>query len=268
MSDQITSVDLNKIKELIDKKNNKGNKLGDKFFSPQDGDNLVRILPLNDNSGLFFKETGEHNLDGKRHYCPKLTKGSKCPICETVRELYNTNAPEKIAYAKSIKARKKYYSNVIVRGKEEEGPKIWGYGVKIYEKILSFFADEDFGDITDVKTGFDFKVTREQKDGFPNYDNSRPKPKSSPLSANPEDVVKWFNGQHNLNEMVDGKLLSYSDLKKAMLGEAIGEADDEKIVAAAKKEVAAAPQVEEETPADDLASIMEEARQLGKKKAL
>ena len=51
--------------------------------------------------------------------------------------------------------RKRYYSPIIVRGKETEGVKIWSYGKTAYETILGYVLDPDYGDITDPETGTD-----------------------------------------------------------------------------------------------------------------
>ena len=52
-------------------------------------------------------------------------------------------------------ARKRYYSPILVRGKESEGVKVWAYGKQAYENLLGLVLDPDYGDITDPETGTD-----------------------------------------------------------------------------------------------------------------
>ena len=42
--------------------------------------------------------------------------------------------------------------SVIVRGKESEGVKFWGFGKTVYQELLGVIADPDYGDITDFFT--------------------------------------------------------------------------------------------------------------------
>ena len=38
---------------------------------------------------------------------------------------------------------------MVVRGREDEGVKIYGYGKRAYENLLGYILDPDYGDITD-----------------------------------------------------------------------------------------------------------------------
>ena len=40
---------------------------------------------------------------------------------------------------------------ILVRGQEGEGIKFWGFGKTVYQEILGYIADPDYGDITDPK---------------------------------------------------------------------------------------------------------------------
>ena len=47
------------------------------------------------------------------------------------------------------------YVPIIVRGKEEEGVKFWGFGVQVYEQLMAALNEPDYGDITDLVNGYD-----------------------------------------------------------------------------------------------------------------
>ena len=47
----------------------------------------------------------------------------------------------------------------MVRGREDEGIKIYGYGKRAYENLLAYILDPDYGDITDTLEGTDIALT-------------------------------------------------------------------------------------------------------------
>ena len=92
--------------------------------------------------------------------------------------------------AKNLFVRQRFFSPVIVRGEEEQGVRIWGYGKTIYETLLGLVLNPDYGDITEVETGVDFTLTYtlpKTKGAFPKTDLV-PKRKSSPLAPKKEIV--------------------------------------------------------------------------------
>ena len=47
---------------------------------------------------------------------------------------------------------------VLVRGQEGEGVKFWGFGKTVYQEILGYITDPDYGDITDPTNGRDLTI--------------------------------------------------------------------------------------------------------------
>ena len=128
-------------------------------WKPEQGDQTIRILPTKD--GDPFKEFHFHYNIGKNPgiMCPKRNYNEECPICDFASKLWKegvvNNDDTAKREAKKLFVRKRYYSPIIVRGKESEGVKIWAYGKQAYETILGYVCDPDYGDITDVETGTD-----------------------------------------------------------------------------------------------------------------
>lgn len=190
-----------------------------KFFMMEVGTSVVRILPAKEESQDFYAETAIHRIDGKNHHCPRV-KGNKCPACDTYYDLWNQinrigktseKGRELIKVAKSIKSRKRFYLNAVDR--QEGTVKILSVGQKLFGKILDCFLDEDYGDITDLKEGWDFKIIKEIVDDFPNYDKSAPRPKQSPVGTDAESA-KYLDELHDIHGLV--KVASYDDLKLMM----------------------------------------------------
>ena len=142
---------------------NKGNG-NSVFFRPDDGDTDIRIVPAPDGDPL--KEMFFHYNVGNHQggiMCPKRNFGERCPICDFAsslwREAADNNDEESKKLAKSLFVRTRYFSPVVVRGREEEGIKVYGYGKTAYELLLGYILDPEYGDITDINEGTDITLT-------------------------------------------------------------------------------------------------------------
>jgi hypothetical protein len=47
----------------------------------------------------------------------------------------------------------------MVRGEEDKGVRIWGYGKTAYENLLTLVLNPEYGDITDTEAGTDLTLT-------------------------------------------------------------------------------------------------------------
>jgi hypothetical protein len=127
----------------------------DNFWRPQDGEQCIRIVPTSD--GDPFKDFWFHYNVGNNpgFLSPKKNFGEDDPLNDFVRKLFNEGTEESIKMAKSLMARQRFFSPVLVRGEEEKGVRIWGYGKMVYEQLLNLVLNPEYGDITDTETGTD-----------------------------------------------------------------------------------------------------------------
>ena len=134
------------------------------FFKPEEGDTTIRIVPSPDGDPLkemfFHYNVGNHKGG---ILCPKRNFGERCPICDFASNLWregvDTNDEESKKLAKGLFVRNRYFSPIVVRGKEDEGVKVYAYGKTAYEMLLGYILDPDYGDITDEASGTDIKLT-------------------------------------------------------------------------------------------------------------
>ena len=134
------------------------------WFKPDEGDTDIRIVPTNDGDPLkemfFHYNVGDHRGG---ILCPKRNFGENCPICEFASSLWregsDKNDEESKKLAKSLFVRTRYFSPVVVRGREEEGIKVYGYGKQAYELLLGYILDPEYGDVTDIQEGTDITLT-------------------------------------------------------------------------------------------------------------
>jgi len=183
------------------------------FMQIAEGTNLVRILPGKDEDTLFYAETKIHrvpdeNGNVKNVHCRKM-HGEPCPLCDAYFSLWKEpNKDEDLA--RQIKPRARYYMNVVDR--ETGDVKILSIGVILFKKIIAAMLDEDFGDITDLQAGHDFKIVKIMEGQWPKYDQSQPRPKSTETGSKAE-IAAWMESLHDIHALV--KLEDYEDVKTA-----------------------------------------------------
>ena len=152
------AIDIKKMQAKLQNLQNRGKDKASSFWRPQDGTQTVRILPLSDGdpfpSYYFHYNVGE----ASGFLCPKQNFGDSCPVCDFSKKLYKEGDEGSVKMAKDLTARQRFFSAVLVRGNESEGPKIWGYGKKVYETLLNLVLNPEYGDITDTDSGTDLDL--------------------------------------------------------------------------------------------------------------
>jgi len=189
------------------------------FWKPKLGTQIVRIVPRKENRDYPFVEVSFHqyNVFKKSVYCLDVF-GEEDPVLQYRKELYNEGTPEAKDLAKKIAPRTKYFAQVVVRGEEDMGTRLWEFNKTTYEKLLSIMANEDFGDVTDIIDGTDLTIEG-YKDtvaiGKKNVEyiavNVTPKRRTSPLSENAEQAKSFLENQNNILEVY--KKFTYDEIK-------------------------------------------------------
>ena len=151
------AINMEKMKQKLENLQGNGNKKS-AFWRPQDGEQVIRIVPTPD--GDPFKEYWFHyNLGNNPGFLsPKKNFGEDCPLDNYVRDLYRQGDDDSVKMAKNLSARQRFFSPVIVRGEEEEGVRIWGFGKMAYQELLNLVLNPDYGDITDTDEGTDLVI--------------------------------------------------------------------------------------------------------------
>jgi hypothetical protein len=106
------------------------------------------------------------------------------------------------------------YVPVIIRGKESEGVKFWGFGKTIYTELLSIISDADYGDITDLMNGRDIDVEFTPAEGgaYPKT-AIRVKPNTQPATDDKSIAEKIMN-QPQITDLFPEP--TYEELEKAL----------------------------------------------------
>jgi hypothetical protein len=130
-----------------------------------------RILPPHVDAPSWFREYKEHKLrpEGKfgTYTCPKSTGDKPCPVCEEGTRLYDEKTEVSILAAKSLYAGKAYLYNAYVYNSPDgkglkDGIVVLKSGVKVFKQLMEYDNDPagDWGNISDLKNGIDFRIER------------------------------------------------------------------------------------------------------------
>ena len=219
------AIDLKKLREKYEEldKTNEGGSNDSPYVKLKDGDNNVRLLPGLDGQE-WYAETAIHRIpqDGqkwdKNVHCRRI-HGEECPICDVYYQLWDgindgssddPDADKKLA--SKIKARSRYYINVINKEEDDNPVQILSVGVKLFKSMVGVMMDEDFEDITDLETGNDYKIVKKEVEGYPNYDQSRPRPAKSKALDSKKAVAEAMDSLNDIQSLV--RLEDYSETKR------------------------------------------------------
>ena len=210
-------MDLNAIKnKLTQLQSTTSNK--DNFWKPEPGNQVVRIVPYKHNKDNPFIELYFHyNLGNNKTYMSPVSFGRPDPVEEFANKLKSTGNKDEWIQGKRLEPKMRTFVPVVVRGREDEGVKFWGFGKTVYQELLGVIADPDYGDITDPTTGRDVGIERQTPAEAGNqYGKTtvRVKPNQTPITENATLLESIFENQSDLTELYTEP--TYDDLKEAL----------------------------------------------------
>lgn len=177
---------------------------GGSFFTIKEGTSRLRLLPVGDEKEFAIEATYFYLEPDIKGVVSPATFGGKCAIMEAYNELSQSKDPDDRELAKKLKPQRKYFAPA-VRFKDDKGKELDGDGVKLvimtsgqYQDLIDLFLDDDeAGDFTDPKNGYDIKFSRVGKTKMDTEYSIRPcKPTLLPKSISkdgpfdPEEMLK------------------------------------------------------------------------------
>ena len=210
-------MDMNAIKNRLNQLQSTTTK-SENFWKPEPGKQVVRIVPYKHNKDNPFIELFFHyNLGNNKTYMSPASFGRPDPVAEFADKLKSTGNKEEWIQGKRLEPKMRTFVPVIVRGKESEGVKFWGFGKTVYQELLGVIADPDYGDITDATNGRDIGIERQTPAEAGNqYGKTtvRVKPNQTAMTEDSELMESLLNNQADLTELYTEP--SYDDLKDAL----------------------------------------------------
>jgi len=220
------AINLDKIRERKEALENRGSSRSN-FWRPEDGEQTIRIVPTTD--GDPFKDFWFHyNLGENAGFLsPKKNFGEDDPLDNFVRKLFNEGTEDSIKMAKNLMARQRFFAPVVVRGEEDSGVRVWGFGKMVYEQLLNLVLNPEYGDITDPETGTDLVLHYGKPAGaqFPQT-KLTPRRRSTLLTEDDTVAATWLESvpefealferksAEEVGAMLDAYLLDESDAEE------------------------------------------------------
>lgn len=207
------AIDLSAIRKKLNQLNGQSSKKNVMWRPEENSEVTIRLLAYPDNDGQPFKELMfYYNIGSNPGILAPYQFGKPDPFQELITKLRDEGSKETYDLAKKIYPKMRCYAPVIVRGEEEKGVRLWAFGKMVYQSLLNYMLDEDYGDITDPHSGRDIRVTCMKTPGK-SYASTevRPRGKDSPLSENSDTAKKWLDNIPSVDDMFE--LKSYEELE-------------------------------------------------------
>ena len=189
------------------------------LWKPTPGKHQIRLVPYKFNEENPFIELYFHYNINNKSYLSPMSFGRPDPIVEFAVKLKRMGDKEDWKAAKKMEPKLRTFVPVLVRGEEGEGVRFWGFGKTVYQEILGYMADPDYGDITDPTIGRDITVeivsAEDSGTSYP-VTTIRVKPKETPLVESAEDTKKFLTNQMEITDLYQE--LTYSELKSVLEG--------------------------------------------------
>lgn len=190
------------------------------YWKPrEEGKYQIRIVPSKLNPKDPFQEVFLHYGFAKFPIYALNNWGEKDPIVEFAKKLRTTNESENWSLAKKVDPKMRIFAQVVVRGEEDKGVRLWEFGKQVYQQLLMIADDEDYGDFTDINDGFDFTVEAVMGDVAGRRalkSTIRPKRKSTPLSKDADQVKEWLENQNNVLDLQKRFKKDFDSLKEIL----------------------------------------------------
>ena len=178
-----------KLVKEVEKMNNTGGGADDRLWKPEldktgNGYAVIRFLPSPEGEEIPWAIMYSHAFQGPGGWYIEnslTTTGSKDPVSEHNRELWNSGNESDKDVVRRQKRKLSYYANIYVV-KDPTNPAnegkvfLYKFGNKIFDKVMESmqpeFEDESPINPFDFWQGANFKLKIVKKDGYWNYDKS------------------------------------------------------------------------------------------------
>ena len=191
-------------------------KTADSLWKPSVGKHQLRLVPYKFNKEIPFIELYFHYNINNKSYLSPASFGRPDPIVEFADKLKRMGGKDDYREAKKMEPKLRTFVPVIVRGLEHEGVKFWGFGKTVYQELLGYFADPDYGDLSHPLNGRDIVVDYTAPEGGASYPTTtiRVKPNSTKLHDEDSKIRELLENQKDITTIYSE--LSYDELKKIL----------------------------------------------------
>ena len=208
------AIDMSAIRKKLNQLSGQNSKKNSMWRPEEGSETTVRLIAYPNNDGQPFKELMfYYNIGNNPGLLSPYQFSKPDPIQELITKLRDEGSKESYELAKKLYPKMRCYAPVIVRGEEEKGVRLWAFGKQVYQTLLNYMLDEDYGDITDPHEGRDVRITCTKQPGkMWTTTEVRPRGKDSPLSEDNKKSKQWLDNIPDVNDLFE--LKSYEELER------------------------------------------------------
>ena len=208
------AIDLAAIRKKLGQLSGQNSKKNTMWRPEEGSETTVRLLAYPNNDGQPFKELMfYYNIGNNPGLLAPYQFDKPDPIQELITKLRDEGSKESYELAKKLYPKMRCYAPVVVRGEEERGVRLWAFGKTVYQTLLNYMLDEDYGDITDPHEGRDVRISCQKNPGQQwATTDVRPRGKDSPLSEDSSKSKQWLDNIPDVNDLFE--LKTYEELER------------------------------------------------------
>jgi hypothetical protein len=208
------AIDLAAIRKKLNQLSGQNSRKNSMWRPEEGSETTVRLLAYPDNDGQPFKELMfYYNIGNNPGLLAPYQFGNPDPIQELITKLRDEGSKESYELAKKLYPKMRCYAPVVIRGEEDKGVRLWAFGKQVYQTLLNYMLDEDYGDVTDPLEGRDVRITCSKAPGQQwATTDVRPRGKDTPLSEDQQTSKKWLDNIPDVNDMFSAK--TYEELER------------------------------------------------------
>lgn len=152
-------MNIEKIKQKLEQYQASSTQSSKNIWKAPSGKSQIRLVEYKHNKETPFVELYFHFNLKKIPVLSPMSYGEPDPIVEFSNKLKKTGSKEDFLLARKLEPKLRIFAPIVVRGAENEGIKIWGFGKTVANELMGFIIDPDYGNIADTINGRDIVVT-------------------------------------------------------------------------------------------------------------
>lgn len=200
---------------------------GGTMFFLKEGTTRMRLVPVGAEKEFAIEATYFYLGPEIKGVVSPMTFGEPCAIMEAYQKLKNSSKEDDREMAKKISPKKRYFA-LHYKYKDEKGKEVdMEAGVRLailtnqlYQDLIDLYLDEEAGDMTDAKNGYDVKYKRT---GSGQFDTEY-----SVLRCNSTPINKKFAGKVYDPEKELRKEIPTYEETQALVEKVLGKSKKEK----------------------------------------
>lgn len=206
---------LRKKKEELSKKGGGGN-----LFFFKEGTHRMRLLPVAGEKEFAIEATYFYLGNDIKGVVSPVTFGEPCAIMEAYQKLKNSSDEDDRDMAKKIAPKKRYFA-LHIKYKDEKGKQVdEEAGIKLailtnqlYQDLIDLYLDEEAGDMTDPKKGYDVKYKRS---GSGQFDTEYSVLRCNPTPLAKKYAAKTYDPEAELRKIIPSYEETQAIVKKVL----------------------------------------------------